>query len=796
MKGIIKKISVLLFPLLLIPSIITSIFSLGIATNTKGSIVGREGVGSGSQPVAVLYDESKSEKASSISRSGWEEDWVDQFNMNAADPPYVDGDYIDEFLTTYYSDSPLIGYGEVIKEFSDHYGVSVGAFMGQIAKETTFGRAPCGGDYNFGCIMARDDWDLPSKFAVDRDWIDPPSIEAGIESYFNLVRYNYIDKGYIEYKDYLERYSPSFENNQSSFKDLMWGTLKAFGYDTQDSQTKENHSDEGEAIDGKRSGTGGNTSSSRSNRQTASSSNSKLDIDLSKTRLSETTLAWKDEIEAEMKKQEVDLSYLPLLLGILENESRGGGVVDIFQASESRGWSMNDPRMTSELMSIEVGVEHFKKTLEKTLAYGKSVWAIPAGYNFGHAFLDYLNENNLDWTVNVAKDYSATVVAPSLGNTTHQQITYYNAVSTSYNLPFYYRNGGNFHYVPMLMYALGYDLDEIKEIALNGGDSLTGFTYFQSNQIIYEPFTLAGDSLVEPLENKLKEKFYTSYTFSVDLEDASTLRGLEANIIVSVGNTDAVTLESLEHILTKVPYKTIYLVIPSREESSEQSQETKRIFQHVARKYDNVNLIDWQSQAKTKRKEYYDQNELTEKGQKAFIDFIHAKISNSLPTKKKTRYLFNKFEEDKETKKNVGGDLVEIAKSQIGLPYSWGGGGKEGPTTGIYDPSVQDATNIVGFDCSGFMQFIYYQAYGIDIGDWTVPQESSGKKIPHNELEVGDLLFWGEDGSTYHVAMYIGDEQLIESSTPGNPIDIKDIREYDFALRVDVERLKTEQGVK
>ncbi|MDO4432020.1 MAG: lysozyme family protein [Aerococcaceae bacterium] len=357
-------------------------------------------------------------------------------------------------------------------------------------------------------------------------------------------------------------------------------------------------------------------------------------IDLSQTRLSALTLSWADEIKAEMVKQNVPEEYLIVLLGILQNESGGGGVTDIFQASESRGWSMNDSRMTSELMSIEVGVEHFKNTLEKAQKHNKSVLAAVAGYNYGHAFLDYLNKEDKDWTIEIAEAYSKEVVAPSLGNTTGKQYPYVNEVSTSYNMPYAYWNGGNFHYVPMFLWYLGYDLDEIQTIAKAGSSDL---------------------------------------------------------------------------------------------------------------------------------------------------------LSSS--SSKTTRFLFNKFENEA----IPNGDLVAIAKSQIGLPYSWGGGGKEGPSTGINDPAVQDASNIVGFDCSGFMQYIYWQAYKVDIGDWSVPQESSGHLVEKSDLKVGDLLFWGNRGSTYHVAMYIGNNQLIESSTPGNPIDIHPMRGFDFAVRPDVAHLKSQQ---
>lgn len=588
--------------------------------------------GSTSQPSANRFDSSKEEKAGSVITTGWDEGWVDNFKIDSADPPYVTGQYIDDFLSTYYPQSKLVGFGNEIKRYADYYGVATGAFLGQIAIETTFGVVSCGGEYNFGCVRWYEGANHP---AVDTDYgkfQDYPNVETGIESYFHLARTNYIDTGQARYKDYLNKYSPTNDsygyNNHADFKSLFWGTLKAFGYDTTDNVRKTNHSLPTEIVDGKIEGT-------VSTKSMSSNSNSNSSIDLNNTRLSPLVLKWQPTIESEMQRQGVPMEYLPILLGILANESGGGGVKDIFQSSESRGWAMNT--IQDEHQSIQIGVEHFKNTINKTNEYGKSIWAAAAGYNFGHAFLDYLNRTNQDWSIEVAKEYSATVVAPSLGNTTRQQAPYVNEVSMSYNIPYYYWNGGNFHYVPMMMYQLGFSLDEIREMALNGSDGSM------------------------------------------------------------IGSTD------------------------------------------------------------------------------------------------NYRILFGKFKNESQSNL-AGGDLVEIAKTQIGLPYSWGGGGKEGPTVGIYDASVQDATNIVGFDCSGFMQWIYYTAFGVDIGDWTEPQKTSGSRIPSSDLQVGDLLFWGEP-TTYHVAMYIGDNQLIESSIPGNPIGIKPMRGYDFIVRPDVEKLKMQQGV-
>ena len=195
------------------------------------------------QTTANRYDSSKRNGATAVTTAGWNEAWIDRFRMDSADPPYVTGDYIDKFLRTYYSDSPLIGHGKDIKELSDYFGISVGAFMGVVAKETTFGRASCGGRYNFGCIM----WTSGSPFSRvwtrDRYWIDPPNVRSGIAAWFKLLRYNYIETGQKTYRDFLNKYSPkSDNNNHATFKNIFWGVIKSFGYDVDNTVMKKNNS--------------------------------------------------------------------------------------------------------------------------------------------------------------------------------------------------------------------------------------------------------------------------------------------------------------------------------------------------------------------------------------------------------------------------------------------------------------------------------------------------------------------------------------------------------------------------
>lgn len=98
------------------------------------------------------------------------------------------------------------------------------------------------------------------------------------------------------------------------------------------------------------------------------------------------------------------------------------------------------------------------------------------------------------------------------------------------------------------------------------------------------------------------------------------------------------------------------------------------------------------------------------------------------------------------------GDVVSIAAKYIGVPYVWGG----------KTPS--------GFDCSGFTSYVFREAYGIEIGGYTVPQENSGTQIAVSSAQAGDLIFWGSRGATYHVAIYVGGGQYIHAPAPGQTV--------------------------
>jgi cell wall-associated NlpC family hydrolase len=113
--------------------------------------------------------------------------------------------------------------------------------------------------------------------------------------------------------------------------------------------------------------------------------------------------------------------------------------------------------------------------------------------------------------------------------------------------------------------------------------------------------------------------------------------------------------------------------------------------------------------------------------------------------------------------------VIRRGGSQIGVPYSWGGGKPSGPTTG-----VDSGANIVGFDCSGLTQYSF-AGVGVLIPKYSGDQYNTGRKVPVAQAKRGDLLFWGPGGSQ-HVALYLGGGQMLEASGAADKVKVSPVR--------------------
>ena len=113
--------------------------------------------------------------------------------------------------------------------------------------------------------------------------------------------------------------------------------------------------------------------------------------------------------------------------------------------------------------------------------------------------------------------------------------------------------------------------------------------------------------------------------------------------------------------------------------------------------------------------------------------------------------------------------VIKRAQSQIGVPYSWGGGNADGPSRGI-----DEGAGTVGLDCSGLVLYAFAGA-GIKLPHYSGSQYNMGRKIPTSQMRRGDVLFWGPEGSQ-HVAIYLGNNQMIEAPYTGATVRIAPVR--------------------
>ena len=123
---------------------------------------------------------------------------------------------------------------------------------------------------------------------------------------------------------------------------------------------------------------------------------------------------------------------------------------------------------------------------------------------------------------------------------------------------------------------------------------------------------------------------------------------------------------------------------------------------------------------------------------------------------------------------NSAGDIERViarGMSQIGTPYVWGGGNANGPTGG-------------GFDCSGLMVYAF-AGQGIALPRFSGDQYNAGRRVPIGDRQRGDMVFWGAGGGQ-HVALYLGNGQMLEAQRSGVPVKVSPLRSgyQPYAVRM------------
>ncbi len=113
-----------------------------------------------------------------------------------------------------------------------------------------------------------------------------------------------------------------------------------------------------------------------------------------------------------------------------------------------------------------------------------------------------------------------------------------------------------------------------------------------------------------------------------------------------------------------------------------------------------------------------------------------------------------------------GQAIVEAAKQYIGVPYVYGGS----------SPS--------GFDCSGFVYYLYKNA-GVTLNRVAADQMTNGTWVPKNALQPGDIVgFANKSGYINHVGIYAGNGMMIHAPQTGEYVRYESIVTGNYANRL------------
>ena len=114
---------------------------------------------------------------------------------------------------------------------------------------------------------------------------------------------------------------------------------------------------------------------------------------------------------------------------------------------------------------------------------------------------------------------------------------------------------------------------------------------------------------------------------------------------------------------------------------------------------------------------------------------------------------------------SLADDLVAYALTFEGYDYVYGG------------------TTPAGFDCSGFVQYVY-RHFGFNITRTATSQYyNDGEHVSRSELMPGDLVFFGSGGEITHVGIYIGGGRFIHAANPRKGVIISSLSESYYNAR-------------
>lgn len=123
-------------------------------------------------------------------------------------------------------------------------------------------------------------------------------------------------------------------------------------------------------------------------------------------------------------------------------------------------------------------------------------------------------------------------------------------------------------------------------------------------------------------------------------------------------------------------------------------------------------------------------------------------------------------------------EVLIQALSLTGIQYKYGG---KSPET--------------GFDCSGFVRYVFSQATKITLPPTARAISQMGKTVKKDELQPGDLVFFNTLKTAFsHVGIYMGDNKFIHSPSSGGGVRVENMDSAYWTKRFNgAQRIETAQ---
>ncbi|AKA68124.1 NlpC/P60 family protein [Clostridium scatologenes] len=187
------------------------------------------------------------------------------------------------------------------------------------------------------------------------------------------------------------------------------------------------------------------------------------------------------------------------------------------------------------------------------------------------------------------------------------------------------------------------------------------------------------------------------------------------------------------------------------------TDENSRLF---ALKSDNEKKLNQLNSEKSNQKKLLEE---AKKQEKLYANTEQAQVSTAVKQVSDIRSAAPRLSRGTTTTTNASSNnVIAYASNFLGTPYVWGG----------TSPSP-------GFDCSGFTQYVYAH-FGVSLGRTTYDQINDGSEVSRDQLQPGDLVFFGTRSNPHHMGIYVGNGAYIHAPHTGDVIKISPMSRNDY----------------